>query len=244
MIKFFRKIRQKLVAENKFSKYLLYGIGEIVLVVIGILIALSLNNLNEDRKLQQLEKELLADIKSNLLASKKGLLDGKKLNEKTLSDYNLINHYIEHDLPFDNKVDDAFNLITFWHSPSFTFTAYESLKVKGLNLMENEELKEKLTYMYEFNFAYLIKDYDRAEWQLSEASKFPAINKHMRYKKIDENTYSGYPIDFESLKKDDIFINFLTFQIFFRDHGIHEYERVIKEIDELVSTLDKELSKD
>ena len=47
MIKFFRKIRQRLLSENKFSKYLFYAIGEIVLVVIGILIALQVNNKNE-----------------------------------------------------------------------------------------------------------------------------------------------------------------------------------------------------
>ena len=51
MIKFFRKIRQRLLTENKFSKYLLYAIGEIILVVIGILIALQINNWNEGRKL-------------------------------------------------------------------------------------------------------------------------------------------------------------------------------------------------
>ena len=51
MIKFFRKIRQKLLSENKFSKYLIYAIGEIILVVIGILIALGINNWNENNKL-------------------------------------------------------------------------------------------------------------------------------------------------------------------------------------------------
>jgi hypothetical protein len=50
MIKFFRRIRQSLLSENKFSKYLFYAIGEIVLVVIGILIALQVNNWNEKRK--------------------------------------------------------------------------------------------------------------------------------------------------------------------------------------------------
>ena len=50
MIKFFRKIRQRLLTENKFSKYLLYAIGEIILVVIGILIALQLNNWNDHIK--------------------------------------------------------------------------------------------------------------------------------------------------------------------------------------------------
>lgn len=49
MIKFFRKIRQKTLTENKFGKYLTYAIGEIILVVIGILIALSINNWNTKR---------------------------------------------------------------------------------------------------------------------------------------------------------------------------------------------------
>jgi hypothetical protein len=50
MIQFFRKIRQNLLLENKTGKYLKYAIGEIVLVVIGILIALSINNWNEISK--------------------------------------------------------------------------------------------------------------------------------------------------------------------------------------------------
>jgi len=55
MIKFFRKIRQQLLTENKFSKYLLYAIGEIVLVVIGILIALQLNTQKEENHLAEQE---------------------------------------------------------------------------------------------------------------------------------------------------------------------------------------------
>ena len=50
MLRFFRQIRQRLLTENRFSKYLLYAVGEILLVVIGILIALQINNWNEDRK--------------------------------------------------------------------------------------------------------------------------------------------------------------------------------------------------
>jgi hypothetical protein len=59
MIRFFRKIRQKLLTENKFSKYVLYAIGEIVLVVIGILIALSINNWNEQHKINVQELIIL-----------------------------------------------------------------------------------------------------------------------------------------------------------------------------------------
>jgi hypothetical protein len=63
MIKFFRKIRQKLLAESKMSKYLLYAFGEIVLVVIGILIALSVNNWNNDKQ----EKARIHDSYKSIL---------------------------------------------------------------------------------------------------------------------------------------------------------------------------------
>jgi len=66
MIKFFRHIRQKLLSQNRFSKYLIYAIGEIVLVVIGILIALNINNWNEEKKLQQLERTYLMGILDDL----------------------------------------------------------------------------------------------------------------------------------------------------------------------------------
>ena len=70
MIKFFRKIRQKLLTENRFSKYLLYAIGEIVLVVIGILIALQINNWNETRKVNYTAKilanSLIEDLNKDL----------------------------------------------------------------------------------------------------------------------------------------------------------------------------------
>jgi hypothetical protein len=63
MINFFRKIRQQLLTENKFSKYLLYAIGEIVLVVIGILIALQINNWNESQKDRKAENKALISLK-------------------------------------------------------------------------------------------------------------------------------------------------------------------------------------
>ena len=66
MIKFFRKIRQKLLSENKFSKYLIYAIGEIVLVVLGILIALQINNWNENKKQIIIQNKILLQIQSDL----------------------------------------------------------------------------------------------------------------------------------------------------------------------------------
>ncbi|WP_228850496.1 DUF6090 family protein [Aegicerativicinus sediminis] len=66
MIKLFRKIRQNLLSQNKLSKYLIYAIGEIILVVIGILIAIQINNLNENKKLNIIAHQYLKGIETDL----------------------------------------------------------------------------------------------------------------------------------------------------------------------------------
>jgi hypothetical protein len=66
MIQFFRRIRKNLEKKNKFSKYLLYGIGEIVLVVIGILIALQINNWNNENYNRDKEIAILSEMARNL----------------------------------------------------------------------------------------------------------------------------------------------------------------------------------
>ena len=68
MIKFFRNIRQNLLNEGKTSKYFKYAIGEIILVVIGILIALSINTWNEERKERAIIKSVLKNIRYDLIS--------------------------------------------------------------------------------------------------------------------------------------------------------------------------------
>jgi len=83
MIKLFQKIRQRLLIENKFSKYLLYAIGEIILVVIGILIALQINNWNEIRKIRNTEQQYLLSLKEEFNFNKgelKSIINRNKLN--------------------------------------------------------------------------------------------------------------------------------------------------------------------
>ena len=82
MIKFFRHIRKDLMEKNKTGKYLKYAIGEIILVVIGILIALQINNWNEDKKEQVVEKKILRELLIDLEISKRDLENDIKVNKR------------------------------------------------------------------------------------------------------------------------------------------------------------------
>jgi len=93
MIKFFRKVRQRLLIENKFNKYSIYAIGEIVLVVIGILIALQINNWNnsksDDRIIQNFMKSIESNIREDLLQLdhlKKTRTDAQRIFPKIAKD--------------------------------------------------------------------------------------------------------------------------------------------------------------
>ncbi|MFY0602867.1 MAG: hypothetical protein JXQ93_02885 [Flavobacteriaceae bacterium] len=100
MIKFFRKIRQSLLNEGKTKKYFFYAIGEIILVVIGILIALQINNYNEtvsnEARFVSVLKEIKTDLETDILNAKRLLKDGEKVDslmrkvldgELTIKDY-------------------------------------------------------------------------------------------------------------------------------------------------------------
>jgi hypothetical protein len=85
MIKFFRTIRQRLLSESRFGKYLLYALGEIILVVIGILIALQLNNWNEQQKQIALEKEYYCRLLEDAVLDKEQIENLLSLTQDRLT---------------------------------------------------------------------------------------------------------------------------------------------------------------
>ncbi len=105
MLRFFSKIRQRLLGDNKFSTYLLYAVSEIVLVVIGILTAWQINNWNEDRKLVTKEIQILTDIRCNLEATLANLNLNLESNQDSLEHYRSFEYNLANDIPYDKKMD-------------------------------------------------------------------------------------------------------------------------------------------
>lgn len=100
MLKFFRNIRQRLLSESKFSKYLIYAIGEIILVVIGILIALQVNNWNGARKSETAQNQLLLKLVDDL---KKDIYFFDRIDSVYQQDLKEIAYVIDEALSFKNN---------------------------------------------------------------------------------------------------------------------------------------------
>jgi Family of unknown function (DUF6090) len=147
-MRLFRNIRQKLAAENKVMAYLRYAIGEILLVVIGILIALQVNNWNERRKDTKFEHEILALIDQNLEQ------DSVSLSFE-LSNTKLAIHLTDRLLE-QVKLKNYNDSLNYWMGKIICFerfrsqsSAYEMLKSKGLENISDKTLQMALISYYD-----------------------------------------------------------------------------------------------
>ncbi|WP_343487115.1 DUF6090 family protein [Allomuricauda sp. d1] len=144
MIKFFRKIRQKLLSENKFSKYLLYAIGEILLVMIGILLALQVNNWNENRKTQKQEQVLLNQLKNEFQDNIKQLNNKIQVREYIINSAKYLFNAIDGQ-PTKNNDSLVFHLHRTLYIPTFNVNSKSFFNSRDIHLLQNDSLKNLLT---------------------------------------------------------------------------------------------------
>jgi hypothetical protein len=152
MIKFLRKIRYNLISTGKTSKYFKYAIGEIILVVIGILIALQVNNRNEDQKERKSEIRYLQRIKADLAQDSLSIYNAIQSNlyRKERAEYllQLSKHntlVIDQPTYFIQSIEYA----GYTYSPRQTDHTYEEIKSAGeLALILNEDLRTQISSYY------------------------------------------------------------------------------------------------
>ena len=149
MIKFFRKIRYDLMKKNKTGKYLKYAVGEIILVVIGILIALQINNFNNEKQLREIEQEYLLSLQTEFKTNL------NKINKSILENEERVNATEDMLTLFDNNVRDTINgneISNMIHSVVATEATYQPSKgvltdiisSGNLNLIKNKQLRQYL----------------------------------------------------------------------------------------------------
>ena len=152
MIKFFRNIRRKLLGQKRFSRYLLYAIGEIILVVFGILIALQINNWNEVQKInkrqaetiQQLHEEageIITEIKADIEMMDEYIEASKKAAYKLQSENSTIS-----DTSFFAK---GIIGVTFYPGLSVPRNVYDEINSAGqLREIRSSEIRAAISRYY------------------------------------------------------------------------------------------------
>jgi hypothetical protein len=144
VIKFFRKIRQRLVTENKFSKYMLYAIGEITFVVIGILIALQINNWNENRNNHIEETALLEQLQSEFQSNLEQLNQETVMRDEIIHASLKLLDYVDFPQKRDTEsILKYLNITTL--APTFDPIVNDLSSSGRIQLLRSKHLKELLS---------------------------------------------------------------------------------------------------
>jgi len=248
MLKFFRKIRQNLLSEGKTGKYFKYAIGEIVLVVIGILIAIQLNEWKNDtyneKQKQNVLKSLQAEFKSNISQLDSVLF----YQNKVKSVYPRVMELIELDTI---NVDNSIYLEPYQNLGwGYTFNpingALRSAISSGeIHLINNDELIELL-----FSWEDVVRD---SEEEATRQRNYQMITKEFRQKHIrlfdvwTQNTpgliSSNYTSDYKALFKDPEFEDYASGCFLWAFEYINELNIIKANNLEILKLIDEELKK-
>ena len=150
MIKFFRKIRQNQISKGKVINYFLYAFGEIILVVIGILIALGFNNNNEAKKIRDYELKMLSEVRQELIQDTTYftmLSSRAEISSNSLKKVIALSNRPTQNIDGMNQFARGF-IIGLQYS--YHKGAYESIKSVGLDRIANDSIRLLMTNVYDF----------------------------------------------------------------------------------------------
>lgn len=224
MIKIFRSIRHRLLTENKLTKYILYAAGEILLVMIGILLALQVNNWNTYRQNRQIERNFLKNLKVDLEIDLYNLdsLSKDRIN-KSESAFKLLK------LPGAKSIKELFILdsleITVFGWTSFiprTTTRQELISSGQLSLIQNDSIKALILILNQKNDKIIVsREHMRREY---EHYLYDRSAKHKSYFSVYD-----YETSIKSKKRTiDTTLTEEQIASFYKDSHFIQNDRVIK----------------
>ena len=235
MIKFFRNTRKILLKEGKITNYLKYAIGEIALVMIGILLALQVNNWNEQRKLKREIADVLIEVRSNLISDS---LNIHQTYIERAEDINIqstvINALENGNIPYDS-LEYHLGRVLIYRRIVLIDNGYQLMKKFGLERLNNKELKNKLMNYYTTSIKEIYDDTADDEHEFFTVY-LPYIRNHF----LDwEWTERGIPADFEQLKSDQYFLTSLKLNITNIKDTLKALERGANNIKQILQILDE-----
>lgn len=267
MIKIFRKIRQNLIAENNTGNYVKYAIGEIALVMIGILLALQVSNWNEDRQKEKLEIKLLTQLKDDLTGMNGDVSSDYKTLELGERSHFRIQDYIEENSVYKDSMAFDFYWLAKDEYVYPILSTYDLIKQEGLNIIKNDTIRIGIQTAFENVFPRIVRNnsfYPNIEEFFSTyyqkhfipntdstlvfKEQFPGYVTRFPYKKkVNNKTYQitvGFvPKDFMALKTDAEFAMLMRQSLNFRAYKLNRYRYAKYIIEELIQTIDRELKR-
>ena len=252
MIKFFRKIRQNLLSEDRTGKYLKYAIGEIVLVVIGILIALQLNNYNDSLNQNDLEQKALHNLKLDFVYNQnelnKSIEELITIKKNSFIILNYTGNKYQTTFDIDSLLQTVGSVPKFYPQNGFLLDLINSGK---LGVLKNDDLRNKLSSwlptletlkdreksVVEFSddfIRYIIKN---GSWLNSDEATSDEDISSLKFPK------SGFEINNNDLLKNFEFENIIENQIVYKSLLLDRHKKCLELNNEIIELLEREIKK-
>jgi hypothetical protein len=196
-------MRRSLIGTGATRKYLLYAVGEIMLVMIGILLALQVNNWNENQKKRILEKKVLTELNETLKENVKHLIGLQNGSEVLNNSSEIIISAIE---TYQNY-HDSLNFHFQWArvvgvTPILSKGGYENFKNVGFEIIKSDSLRKEIISLFEVGYPSLIEFEKYFDSFHPDRQKY--IDQHFYYS--DEKPVTLIPFDYDNLMDNNYFL--------------------------------------
>ncbi|MDO1500084.1 hypothetical protein Q2T40_08060 [Winogradskyella maritima] len=234
--------------KNKTGKYLKYAIGEIILVVVGILIALQINNWNEEVGKTKVEKEIIQEIISDLKESRKQLIELSKKDSGTLPRYirsmKLVEDYFIDQPVYNDSMAIHFTRIFNFSNIDYKITGYETLKSLGFNIIKDRQIRENIGIYFTQTVPQTYR-----QFELVKQEQYEYITEHQKkdFNTIFLENSTGskvihVPIDYKNLRLNRDFRQAVKMYRFITDLYFENTIESLSETNKLISTLEEHLN--
>ena len=259
MINFFRKIRRNLLNKPSVSqqegalnrpavqvgRYILYALGEIVLIVFGILLALYLNNLNNVKNSKLTEILILKEIRSNLQGSIISFNRTIETEQDYLDSNLMILDYLDNRRPYNDVLDKAFANYFWTISTNPIMGGYDYLKSKGVDIVSNDSLRKNISFVFENEFSIVKNENDVWANNMQQNISYPYhVGLFRTYSSsINESTTieGAKPFNYEALLDDNKFKSINSEIVINRKWNINSLQQIIIKVETLISQFDDEI---
>jgi len=246
MIQFFRRIRQKLFTEGKLSKYFLYALGEIALVMIGILLALQVNNWNESKKDENAKIEAIQDLRNEFINNRLNL---EKYATSMIAIRTSWEEYLSEVTDASKRGETAAKFRPRTgariYNPSFS-SLYSILNTGKIDKVNNDELKKALTEwegIYS-NFNGIMSRHSKFELDDLRSGERRFVKSPYLYDDQMKYSFENPDERTESIRhalEDKYYQVLLLSNYDFLRHKVMSIDPILTEMDRIILLLDQEL---
>lgn len=234
MITIFRRIRQKLIKSESVTKYVLYATGEILLVVIGILIALQINNWNEAKKIDGMVSQALSEIREDLVQDTLTLQSRITLHLSEIEAQTRVVDALTHQTLNEEEHQSDLGKLMLSRETVLLRNGYDYLKELGLSKLNRPVLRQTLLQYYEHEYAMIRKDLQDDEFEFQDVW-LPYAREH--FKEWEFGEYA-IPHSYSDIQNDTYFLTTLKFNLTNKGYTLRTHYRALDSAKSLIAMLE------